>query len=250
MIRRTFRIKRRSVFKRNFFILTIVLVIITSGFLLQKINKKISPILINYAEVEIKRFSNLIINQAVMDVLNNDLDINELLIIEKDNSEEIKTIDYNPIFINYILTNMTKNIQVNLKNVIKGNIDKVDVEVLNEYNKEDLQKGIIFKMPSGVVFDNTLLANIGPKIPVRFELVGEVISNIGTKLTNYGINNALVEINLQIELSEQVVLPFISKKITYNVEMPLAIKLIHGKVPNYYLGGLYKNSANVLLPIE
>jgi len=39
-----------------------------------------------------------------------------------------------------------------------------------------------------------LLSNLGPKIPVKFDLVGEVIINIETKITNYGINNAMMEI--------------------------------------------------------
>ena len=77
-----------------------------------------------------------------------------------------------------------------------------------------------------------------------------MISNIETKITNYGINNAMMEISVNIELSEQVILPFVSKKIVYNVNIPIAIKLIQGTVPNYYFNGLSRNSPNVFIPME
>lgn len=105
-------------------------------------------------------------------------------------------------------------------------------------------------LTSGVISSNSLLSNLGPKIPVKFDLVGEVISNIETKITNYGINNAMMEISVNIELSEQVILTFVSKKIVYNVNIPIAIKLIQGTVPNYYFNGLSRNSPNVFIPME
>lgn len=219
---------------------------------LSYINKKINPILINYAEIEIKRFSNLIINRAVSEVLSDDLKIDELLIIDKDNKDEIQTIDFNPILVNQVLTKVTHNIQLNLKNIVNGKIDKVDIfdEAIDNYDLDKLRRGIIFEIPSGVISSNSLLSNLGPKIPVKFDLVGEVISNIETKITNYGINNAMMEISVNIELSEQVILPFVSKKIVYNVNIPIAIKLIQGTVPNYYFNGLSRNSPNVFIPIE
>jgi len=194
----------------------------------------------------------LIINKAISEVINDDLKVDELLIIEKDNKNEIQTIDFNPIYVNTILTKITNRVQFNLKSVINGRIDKIDIinEDLGEYNLDKLSHGIIFEIPSGIIFNNTLLANLGPRIPVRFDLIGEVISNIGTKITNYGINNAMMEISVNIELNEQVILPFISKKITYVVNAPVAIKLIQGVVPNYYFNGLAKDSANVFIPIE
>ncbi len=216
------------------------------------LNKKINPFLINYAEVEIKRLSNLIINKAISEVISDDLKIEELLIIEKDHKNEIQTIDFNPLYVNKILTTVNRKVQFNLKNIIKGKIDQIDliIEELEDYDLKKMGHGIIFEIPSGAIFNNTLLANLGPRIPVRFELIGEVVSNISTQITNYGINNAMMEISIKIELNEQVILPFVSKKIVYSVQTPVAIKLIQGVVPNYYFNGLSKDSPNVFIPIE
>lgn len=233
-------------------IFCLILISITVQLIFSYINEKITPILINYAEVEIKRFSNLVINRVTSEVINENLNLDDLLIITKDSTNEIKTIDFNPIVVNKLLTIITNDVQKNLKSIVNGRIDKVDIidDSFIDYNLDKLRQGIIFEIPSGVIFSNSLLSNLGPKIPVKFNLVGEVISHVNTKITNYGINNAMMEVSVNIELNEQVILPFISKKVMYNVNIPIAIKLIQGVVPNYYLNGINTNSPNLLIPVE
>ena len=46
----------------------------------------------------------------------------------------------------------------------------------------------------GIITNNALLSNLGPKVPVKINLVGNVISNVGTKVENYGINSIMVEV--------------------------------------------------------
>ena len=43
-------------------------------------------------------------------------------------------------------------------------------------------------------------------------------------------------------MEEQVLLPFVSKKIKVSSEVPLAVKMIEGQVPNYYSTGIKENS--------
>lgn len=243
--------KKYKMKKSNIIIIIITLLIITIFYTFKYLNNIVSPILINYAEVEIKRFSNLIVNKAISNYINDDINVDNLFIITRDGQDEIKTIDFNPIIVNKLLTTITDSVHVNLKNIIRGNVDKVDIiDDLADYDEKKLKDGIIFEIPAGVVFKNPLLSNIGPKIPVRLNLNGEVISNINTKVTNYGINNALMEVSVNIELSEQVILPFLSKKIDYNLNVPIAIKMIQGTVPNYFFNGITKSSPNISLPIE
>ncbi len=243
--------KKYKMKKSNIIIIIITLLIITIFYTFKYLNNIVSPILINYAEVEIKRFSNLIVNKAISNYINDDINVDNLFIITRDGQDEIKTIDFNPIIVNKLLTTITDSVHVNLKNIIRGNVDKIDIiDDLADYDEKKLKDGIIFEIPAGVVFKNPLLSNIGPKIPVRLNLNGEVISNINTKVTNYGINNALMEVSVNIELSEQVILPFLSKKIDYNLNVPIAIKMIQGTVPNYFFNGITKSSPNISLPIE
>ena len=184
--------------------------------------------------------------------LTEDLGIDDLFIITKSDSGEIKTIDFNPIIVNKILTLTTNTVQINLRYIEQGHIDLLDLpdNALIDYDREKLKHGIIYEIPSGVIFNNVFLSNLGPKIPVKLSLVGDILSNVNTKVTNYGINNALIEVNVNLELTEQVILPFISKQVKVSIDIPVALKLIQGTVPNYYLNGINQNSSSLTLPVE
>ena len=84
--------------------------------------------------------------------------------------------------------------------------------------------------------------NLGPKIPVRISITGELESQISTKVEEYGINNALISMYVDITITEQITMPFISKKIKIDNQIPIAINLINGKIPNYYFDSFDKHS--------
>ena len=214
------------------------------------ISLKVNPVLLDYAQMEARKIASIIINDAVNQNITNDIDIEELFIITRDTNNEVKTIDFNPIIVNQILTETTILVQSNLRYLEQGKVDMLNLmnNALIDYNQDKLKQGIIYEIPSGVIFGNSFLANIGPKIPVKFSLVGDIVGYINTNVTDYGINNALIEVNIVLELSEQVILPFVSEKITIDTTIPVALKLIQGSVPNYYLNGL--NSPSFALPIN
>ena len=238
--------------KSSVLIFLLILIMLTLMSVFNFINNKVTPVLMDYAELELKKFSTIIINKAISKQISDDMNIEELFLVTKDSTGEIKTIDFNPLIVNKLLTLITNTVQLNLRYIEQGNLELVDIpnSVLIDYNAEDLKKGVIFEIPSGIVFNNAILSNLGPKIPVRINLVGDIISNIGTKVTNYGINNAMIEVSINMEITEQVILPFSSKKITVVNNIPVAIKLIQGTVPNYYLSGIDKLSPNLTIPVE
>ena len=91
---------------------------------------------------------------------------------------------------------------------------------------------------------------MGPKIPVRVEFVGSVLTNINTTIKEYGINNALIEMVIQIELKEKIILPILSKEILITNEVPVSYKIINGNIPNYYGEGISNNSNIYSLPLN
>lgn len=233
-------------------IMTIILFLITLLGCFKYLNYKFSPVLLNYAELEIKRLSTLVITKAVSKHITDELDIEKLFIINKDNDGKILTIDFNSALVNKFLTTTASSVQISLRQIEKGNIDILqlsdDVEV--EFDKKKLEEGIIFEIPFGLVYKNALLSNLGPKIPVRLNVMGDITSNIKTKVTNYGINNALVEVFIDIKIDEQVILPFTSKKVTIKSNIPVALKIIEGSVPNYYFNGMQNTSPIISLPTK
>lgn len=236
---------------KNFIILTITGLIIAVTFVFRIINQKVSPVLLEYAELETRKVASVVINSAINKEVSKTINLDNLFIISKDSSGDINTIDFNPIEVNKLLAKTTEIIQNNLKNLEDGKIENLDLPNSNYLSEEeDLKRGIIFEIPSGLVFNNLFLNNLGPKIPVRLNLVGDIISEITTNVSNYGINNALIEIRINLKLTEQVLLPITSNRIEIEVSVPIALKIIQGNVPNYYLNGLSGSSSVVAIPIE
>ena len=71
-------------------------------------------------------------------------------------------------------------------------------------------------------------------------MVGNVTSGITTDIKEYGINNSLVTISVEITVEVMVILPFSSDFVSITNYVPIAIKLIQGKVPQIYGGSLIR----------
>lgn len=240
--------KKHIISKKNIFIFTLILIFINLVFIINFIGNKITPGVVSYAETELEKFTTRIINSVISTEIK-DISLEELFIITKDNNDYIKTIDYNPIVVNGVLSNITTKVDRLLRNVENGeNLFELSNDVLENYDIEKLKKGIIFEMAITTIFDNPLLSNLGPRIPVRIFMLGSTSSNINTKITNYGINNALIETSIVIDLKLQIVLPYKTEKVNFQNSIPISLKLIQGIVPNYYFNGIDKNSSSFIVP--
>lgn len=204
----------------------------------------------NYATLESQKLSSIIINKAISKHITEKITAEDMFTITRDNSGEIRAIDFNAPIVNKFLTETTNSVQINLRNIEKGNIDAIEFSdsLMVDYDKKKLEKGIIYEINSGMIFNNVLLANLGPKIPVKISLVGDAVSNISTNIKNYGINNALIEVYVNIKINEKVILPFYDKTITVKTKVPVALKIVTGSVPTYYSNGLSQTTPSVVLP--
>ena len=236
----------------NKILVIISLVIILTFFIIHLFNKKAIPILMNYAELETKKLATIIINRAVSKQIASEISLDELIITHKNNDNEIQSVDFNSYLVNKVLNSVTNTIQLNLKWLEEGKVDMIELpeSVSLDYDKEKLEKGIIYEIPVGAITKNSFLSNLGPKIPVKLNLVGSVECGIKTKVTDYGINNVLLEVYVNAKVSEQVNLPFTSKVITITNDIPVAMKIIEGKVPEYYANGISKDSSLFSIPIN
>lgn len=236
----------------NKIIIIILLVAICLFVSFKYINKKIAPIILSYAEVEAKKLASLVISKAINLEMAESLNVDDLFILERNGNGEIQSIDFDPVIVNQILLKAVNRVQKNLRYLEEGDVDSLDLgtDTLAPYDSEKLKKGIFYEIPLGAVFNNALLSNLGPKIPVRFDLVGDIICNIESKITSYGINNALIEVSINLKLSEKIILPINSGSILVEVNIPIALKIVQGVVPNYYFNNSDKTSTTLTLPIE
>ena len=64
-----------------------------------------------------------------------------------------------------------------------------------------------------------------------------------TKVTDYGLNNALVELFVYVEFKMQIMSPFHVEEVTLKYDALIASMMIEGEVPNFYGGMIEKESS-------
>jgi len=226
--------KRKKSGKVNFILLLIILLIISITHILKIFNERALPIFLEYSEVEVNRIASLVINNSLINEVGTKIVFDDLFIIKEDKNGNIVSMNINSSKVNQILIDSSKLLEQNLKYLENGEIDKLKVNGLNIDSKK---KGVIYELPSGIIFNNLFLNNLFPKIPVRLNLVGTIFCRLTTDVESYGINNAIFRVNINATTTVKVVLPFTSKNVALEATIPIIIKIIEGDVPNYYFDG-------------
>lgn len=208
------------------------------------VNKGIEPVLMEIAETETKRIANLIINNALEKQFEEENPkFQELVTVQQDNSGRIVSVDFNAEAINRILEEIDDHVMASLKAATEGRIERM---VLPEVESgQGDSRGIIYYIPLGQVTNNVLLANLGPRVPVQFQIVGNVDSEVTKEIRAYDINSFFIEIDIHVSVDIQVVIPFASKISNVTTDIPVVMRFIPGEVPQFY----NKNGGQVGPPV-
>ncbi|WP_404404603.1 sporulation protein YunB [Jeotgalibacillus malaysiensis] len=230
------RIMIKPLTARSVWLLSLLLFLLMTVIGLAVINTGVKPTLMIYAESQTKKIGALVISKAVNREIANVMDINEIIENVPTDSAEMVTTKFNTEIINRVLAETTELVQEQLRAIERGDtsilksLTELDLEVEDAGNLE----GIVYTVPLGQATGNALLGNLGPKVPIRFHAVGNVTSNIKSNITEFGINNAFVEINIHLVVKVQIIVPFATEETTIEQDIPVAMGLIQGQVPEIY----------------
>lgn len=224
----------KRLWKRVGLLLIIIFLIVVIAFIvLKKVIDNVSPVIMEYSKSEMKKVAATLINKAITNDILEEMNLDELFIVDKSNDEEIITVMLDPSIVNRAVSRATDAVEDNLKRV-----EMRDPSVLEDFNINEN----CFYVPTGMVFNSPFLSNIGPKIPIKLKMVGNVTSGIVTEVKEYGINNSLITVSMEVSVEIQVVLPLTTDYVSITNYIPLALKLIQGKVPIYYGDGIILNN--------
>ncbi len=221
------KFKRRVILK-NYIFIYLVIIFIEVFYSIDKIGLMISPKMINIIKNNISYYDNILIEEYLDTKELRDSYIEELITIDKNSKEEIVNIDINTSK-SYILL---KRIVNNLKN---SNSTYRDMYAKNKKNY------IVLRYPIGLISNNILINNLGYRIPIRLELNSNILTGIKSKVTNYGFNNALIEVYLRVKFTSNVVYFSLDDRVDNEYEILLASKMIMGRVPEMFNGYLEKS---------
>lgn len=232
--------------KKNHSILNLIIylfigALICAIFFIYYFSTKLGNGLIICAADEVKHLTTLVMNNCIKKYIDTKPQVN-LLEIEKNSQNEISRITYNTKILNQTSTQILDLLESDLNTMVKGKIGELGIN-LNKLSKEYYEQtdnGIIFTVSVGNSTGNLLLANIGPKIPLNLKTVGNTSAKINTKITEYGLNNAMIEINVELVTTIAIQMPFMSKEVTVKNIVPLSMEIIQGIVPETYLNNNLK----------
>lgn len=195
------------------------------------VNSKIKTKVLHYSNSQTRKIATLVINDAIKSEAAKTSDINEI-IKTVPNGESSSMIQFDARKMNEILARTTDAIQENLQDAEQGNLSKL--EKLSDVELKKGEEGLIYYVPLGLATGNVFLTSLGPKMPIEFDVVGDVETDVVPEVESYGINNAFVKVVIKATVRVQTIAPFSSKVTTVTTHVPLAMGMVQGEVPSYF----------------
>lgn len=103
-------------------------------------------------------------------------------------------------------------------------------EQLNESIPDVYEASIPLGYFTGVVF----FQHLGPDVSATFLISNRIIARYNIKTTALGINNAFIELILNVECKGNVLFGFEKNELSISEKIPLALEYIQGEVPQIF----------------
>lgn len=237
------KFKKRKKYKiSKVVILDIALIFFFTYILFSGYSKFVSKRLIDVAYVKLNEFMDYFLSNNInYDLFKGD-NLKDIIVINKNSDGEILYVSYDMDKSYKVLDLVTKELEDNINDLENGNVS-------NTQNISGGKNGILLKLPM-FIGNNAIISNLGPKIYVPINFVGSILTNLKTKITDYGINNALVEIYVTVKLSTNIISPTSSKVEVIDYDVLIASVVVNGRVPSIYGGLIQSKSSGLSIPIS
>lgn len=240
-MRRKKRIRQPLDFRQMFVISFIVFILLTVG-ALWLINRGLEPILIDIAKTKTENIATRVINYSINKQIKQEGEQNYVKTVGSgDNMAYVIDVGH----IMEVSSTATLRAQNALRMIEEGKAEELVIPGV-EITPENEKSGLIYNMPLGQATNNALLSNLGPQIPVRFAVVGNLTSTIEVTTETVGINNVHYNATLHVEAEVRTVVPFATKPKRVKTDILIADTVMRGGVPLYYGGN--GDNPSVVLP--
>lgn len=194
--------------KITIYILIILLVInFVSGYFSSRVKL--------YIKQKATTTSSLIIANTINEEVLPSIDLNNLINTVSSDNENIDSIYINTYQVNKILSVTTQSIS----------------NKLNNLNDEELNN---LALPLGLIISDVLFYDLGPNINIKIYPVGSVKCDVKSVIEEYGINNSVFRLEIEVRVAFAVVIPLQRDEIEVVSSIPIVVQIIQGEVPRYY----------------
>jgi len=211
--------------------LIILLIIAIILLFIDYYNKNITKKILDIASTKIEEVTNIYIKNNIVP---ENVDIEKLININKNDKGEILYVDIDTNYANQIMVSVIKKIQNNI----------FELEINDSLLKRN-KRNTYLKVPLFLADDGALINNLGPKIPVKLNFYEHAFGNIEVELLDYGINNAIIKVYLEVILEQKIYIPYKEEKLNKKFSLLIGSKIITGTVPSIYGGTIHKSSSGL-----
>jgi len=225
---------------RSLLLLSFIVVCVLIFLSIWIIDKGIKPTLMEIAERKTTEFATRAINSAVK--FAEEYSFEDIADLTKDNEGRVSMLGWDQSVVNKINRAATDRVEEFFHSMNRGEppnyedpLDEPDVygDTVDELVERD---PTVVEIPIGQATGNTVLANLGPKVPVNLELIGSVQTDIVEEREEVGINGVLITLYVFVEADVQIVVPFSTELKTVSTKIMIDKHLVMGEVPDFYGG--------------
>lgn len=221
--------------KRTFALLALVILLLCAVPSFVFVERNLRPPLMNIAKVRVKQVATQAINKAITEQVANHSEAEKLIDWKMNDSGKISG-----FMLNYgehmaITSETIKTVQSTLSEI----------------------KHIPERIPIGHALNSAIISSFGPRVPVKFEPVGAVKVELGTRERNAAINMVLVEVYIKVMAEVSIIIPFDTAPELVQTEIPISYMLVVGDVPMYYydssgkaVGDSAPQAPNISVPLS
>lgn len=189
-------------------IFTFILIIF--NIFLYTLDKVVTPTVLAAGDIEIREKVISIVNEVLSSNYSNNLNYDDIIKIEKDDSGNISLIRANTLKMNKLACDVSLDVQDNIKKMGELGV----------------------KLPVGYIFKNNLLSYFGPKVTIKMEPIGNIETKYKSVFQSAGINQTKLSIYVNVKTKVRIIIPTDYNDIEIKNEIPISETVIVGKVPN------------------
>lgn len=173
----------------------------------------LKPVMTSMATARVSNLVNRIVSAAVNEAVENgDIDYQNFVIFEKDETGHITALRSNVAEVNRMQGQITDEILHRLSEVATSELE----------------------IPLGTLTGSALLAGRGPSLLVRMQAVGSASAAFRNQFTAAGINQTRHQIFLDVDVYMSILLPGMKTSTRVSNEIAVAETVIVGGVPDTY----------------
>ena len=192
------------------FIVIIIALFIVFNLLLTLFDRKVMPSVLNISETMMRAEAIKTINTVSVEVFDEEASKKDIVKIERDKNNKINSISADTILLNKLSSEIAIR--------------------CNERLEELGAKGI--EVPLGWMTDKSVYYNLGPKITIEMEPLGNIESSNESVFDSAGINQTRHKIYLNVKAKIKIIIPMYTKELEVDAQIPLSETIIVGEIPD------------------